>query len=76
MLALISREEALRLYTQGSSWFSTEQDRKGTIAPGQLADFTALSADYFAVADEDIKAIEAVLTVVQVDDALVLYCRL
>ncbi|MBL8213818.1 MAG: amidohydrolase [Bryobacterales bacterium] len=61
---LLSREEALRLYTQGSSWFSTEQDRKGTITCGQFADFTALSANYFAVPDEEIKTIESVLTVV------------
>jgi predicted amidohydrolase YtcJ len=61
---LLTREEALRLYTQGSSWFSTEQDAKGSIAVGQLADLTALSADYFSVADEEIKKIESVLTVV------------
>ena len=34
----LSREEALRLYTQGSSWFSSESGKKGAIAPGQLAD--------------------------------------
>lgn len=61
---LLSREEALRLYTQGSSWFSSEQDRKGTIAVGQIADFSALSEDYFTVPDESIKGIESVLTVV------------
>ena len=33
----LSREEALRLYTQGSSWFSSESGKKDAIAPGQLA---------------------------------------
>src|SRR6516225_6111975 len=33
------REEALKLYTLGSSWFSTENGKKGMLAPGQLADF-------------------------------------
>jgi predicted amidohydrolase YtcJ len=61
---MLSREEALRLYTQGSSWFSSEQESKGTIAVGQLADLAALSADYFAVPDEAVKHIESVLTVV------------
>jgi hypothetical protein len=61
---LLSREEALRLYTQGSSWFSSEENSKGTIAEGQLADLTALSADYFSVPDEQIKYLESVLTVV------------
>lgn len=61
---LVSREEALRLFTQGSSWFSSEEGRKGSIAVGQLADLSALSADYFSVDDEAIKQIESVLTVV------------
>jgi len=58
------RMEALRLWTVGSSWFSTEQGSKGSIAPGQLADLAVLSADYFSVADEEIKSLESVLTVV------------
>jgi len=59
----LSREEALRLYTAGSAWFSGEEDVKGTIAPGQYADFAILSADYLSVPDEQITAIESVLTV-------------
>src|SRR4029077_15431466 len=35
----LSREEALRLYTVGSAWFSGEENLKGRIAPGQYADF-------------------------------------
>jgi predicted amidohydrolase YtcJ len=60
----LTREEALRLYTQGSSWFSNEAGKKGALAPGQLADFTALTEDYFAVPEDEIKGIESVLTVV------------
>ncbi|MGB9080418.1 MAG: amidohydrolase [Desulfuromonadaceae bacterium] len=60
----LSREEALQLYTQGSSWFSGENGKKGAIAVGQLADVTALTADYFSVPEEDIKGIESVLTIV------------
>ncbi len=60
----LSREEALRLYTQGSSWFSSENGKKGTIAPGQLADLTALTDDYFSVPEDRIKGIESVLTIV------------
>jgi hypothetical protein len=60
----LSREEALRLYTHGSSWFSSESGTKGTIAPGQLADLVALTDDYFSVAEEEIKGIESVFTVV------------
>jgi hypothetical protein len=60
----LSREEALRLYTQGSSWFSSESGKKGMIAVGQLADLTVLTDDYFTVPDESIKGIESVLTIV------------
>ena len=60
----MSREEALRLYTQGSSWFSTEEDVKGSLAPGQLADFAVLSSDFFSVPEEEIKQLQSVLTVV------------
>jgi predicted amidohydrolase YtcJ len=61
---VLTREEALRLYTQGSSWFSNENGVKGAIAEGQLADLVALSNDYFAVSEEQIKSIESVLTIV------------
>lgn len=61
---LLSREEALRLYTVGSAWFSHEEQVKGRIAPGQYADFAVLSADYMKVPVEGIPNIESVLTVV------------
>jgi hypothetical protein len=60
----LGREEALRLFTIGSSWFSSEDGTKGAITPGQLADLAVLSADYFAVPEEDIKRLESVLTIV------------
>jgi predicted amidohydrolase YtcJ len=60
----MSRQEALRLFTVGSAWFSRDEHQKGTIAAGQFADLTVLSDDYFSVPDERIRAIESVLTVV------------
>lgn len=60
----MSREEALALYTKGSSWFSAEEDVKGSLEPGQFADFAVLSADYFSVPEEEIKGLQSVLTVV------------
>jgi predicted amidohydrolase YtcJ len=59
----LSRAEALRAYTAGSAWFSGEETVKGTIAPGQYADFAVLSADYLTVPDDQIPSIESVLTV-------------
>src|SRR6476619_4998406 len=60
----LDRSEALKLYTMGSSWFSTEDGKKGALAPGQLADLAVLSADYFSVPEEEIKHLESVLTIV------------
>jgi predicted amidohydrolase YtcJ len=59
----LDRSEALKLYTTGSSWFSTEDGKKGAIAPGQLADFAILSSDYFSIPEEQIKHLESILTV-------------
>jgi predicted amidohydrolase YtcJ len=60
----LTREEALKIYTIGSAWFSQEEKVKGRIATGQYADFAVLSDDYFSVPEEEIKDVESVLTVV------------
>jgi hypothetical protein len=49
----LDREEALKLYTMGSSWFSTEDGKKGALAPGQLADLAVLSWSSIARAVSD-----------------------
>ena len=60
----ISRLDALRLYTEGSAWFSFDDRLVGWIAEGKLADLAVLSADYLTVPDPMIRKIESVLTVV------------
>jgi predicted amidohydrolase YtcJ len=60
----LDRTEALRLYTIGSSWFSSEDGKKGSITPGQLADLSVLTADYISVPEDEIKQLESVLTIV------------
>lgn len=60
----LDRTEALRLMTQGSAWFSSEQEKKGAMVGGQLADLAVLSSDYFSVPAEGIKQLESVLTIV------------
>ncbi|MFG1478676.1 amidohydrolase [Xanthobacter sp. V4C-4] len=58
----VSREDALRLWTEANTWFSTETGKKGQIQAGQLADLVVLSDDYFAVPEDAIQDITAVLT--------------
>jgi hypothetical protein len=60
----LDREQALRLWTKGSAWFSGEQEVKGAIAPGEYADLAVLSGDYFSIPDEEIKDLSSVLTMV------------
>lgn len=61
---LLTREEALRLWTEGSAWFSSDVGKKGRLAIGQYADFALLSADFMRIDDDRIAEIESVLTVV------------
>jgi predicted amidohydrolase YtcJ len=58
----LDREQALRLWTEANTWFSTEQGKKGRIAAGQLADLVVLDRDYFSVPEDEIQDIESVLT--------------
>jgi predicted amidohydrolase YtcJ len=60
----ITREEALRLFTRGNSWFLRMEDKTGSIEPGKLADLVVLNKDYFAVPEAEIKQLRSVLTVV------------
>lgn len=58
----LDRIAALRAWSQTNAWFSNEEEKKGQVKEGQLADLAVLSADYLTVADEDIKGISSVLT--------------
>lgn len=59
-----SRLEALRLYTLGSAWFSRDEDKRGSLAVGKLADLAVLTKDYMTVPVEEIGRIESLLTMV------------
>lgn len=60
----LDRTTALRLWTEGGAWFSSESGRKGRLVNGQFGDVAVLSDDYFAVDEDAIKDITSVLTVV------------
>jgi len=60
----LERDEALRLWTRGSAWFSSDEENKGVLAPGRLADLAVLSKDYFSVPEREIPSIESVLSIV------------
>jgi predicted amidohydrolase YtcJ len=59
-----SREDALRLYTLGSAWFSFDEGERGSLEPGKLADLAVLSRDYMTAPVEEIGGIVSLLTMV------------
>ena len=59
-----SRSRALYSYTMGNAIASFEEDIKGSLTPGKLADITVLSADLLTVSDEDMMDTEIVMTIV------------
>jgi predicted amidohydrolase YtcJ len=58
----VSRVEALRLYTEGSAWFSFDDRQVGSFAAGKYADLAVLSHDYLTVPEQTIRRIASVLT--------------
>ncbi len=60
----VSPEQALRLYTVNAAYASFEEDIKGSIAPGKLADLVVLSGDPAQVPPERIKDIKVEMTII------------
>ena len=60
----ITREEALRCATLGGAYLTFEEDKKGSIEEGKLADIVILSNDPLTCSEESIKDISAVTTIV------------
>ena len=60
----LSRDDALRCATLNGAYLTFEEDRKGSLEDGKLADMVVLSDDPLTCAEEDIKDIVAETTVV------------
>ena len=59
----ISAEAALRHFTRDAAYASFEEQRKGTLAPGMLADLVVLSDDVVAIPPAQILKTRVLLTV-------------
>ncbi|MEQ8484355.1 MAG: amidohydrolase [Pseudomonadales bacterium] len=61
---VMTREEALASYTINNAFAAFEEDLKGSLTPGKLADIVVLSQDILSVPDAAIPATEVDLTFV------------
>lgn len=59
----LTMEEAIKLFTSGSSYASFEEDIKGTLEPGKLADMVVLTKDLFTITPREILTTEAAYTI-------------
>jgi hypothetical protein len=60
----MSREEALRSYTIQNAYSAFEEQLKGTLKPGKLADITVLSRDILTIPEDEILSTDVVYTIV------------
>lgn len=59
-----TRIQALKMYTSGSAWLAHDENRRGTLEVGKLADLVVLSDDYLKVPIEKMAQIHSKLTIV------------
>jgi predicted amidohydrolase YtcJ len=56
--------EALQTYTINGAHTAFEEDIKGSLTPGKLADITVLSQDILTIPEDEIPTTEVVYTIV------------
>jgi predicted amidohydrolase YtcJ len=59
----VSRMDALKMYTLNPAYAAFEEDIKGSLSPGKLADLTVLSKDILTIPEAEIRDTEVVMTV-------------
>ena len=70
----ISVAETVRAYTVGSAHAEFQENEKGTITPGKLADLVILSRDIFKIDPNEIENVKVVMTIM--DGRIVYEARL
>jgi hypothetical protein len=60
----IGRQEALRIATNNNAFATWEENVKGSIEPGKLADFVVLSADFMTIPEDEILQLHPMATYV------------
>ncbi|MCH7571914.1 MAG: amidohydrolase family protein, partial [Planctomycetes bacterium] len=60
----ITIEEAIRAYTLGTAYANFEDESKGSIEPGKIANLTVLSKNLLHIPPEEIPSAEVLFTIV------------
>jgi len=68
----VSREEALYMFTKWAAYSVFEEDIKGTVEVGKLADLTIFSKDLMVIPEEQIMSSQILMTIV---DGRVVYSK-
>ncbi|MDQ2949057.1 MAG: amidohydrolase [Acidobacteriota bacterium] len=61
----ITREEALKMHTIWAAYLQSEENVKGSLEQGKLADMTVIDRDFLTCAEDQIKDITPVMTIVE-----------
>ena len=60
----VSPEEALRAYTTLGAWSGREENVKGSLEIGKLADIAVLDRDFFSIPHDEIRDVQVDMTLV------------
>jgi len=60
----VTRQEALKMWTIWAAYLQFGEKTRGTIEPGKFADLVVIDRDYLNCAEDDIRRIEPVATIV------------
>lgn len=61
----ITREQALRMYTNGSSYLHFSEKKTGSLEAGKYADLVMIDRDLLTCAEDEIRAIQPLATMVE-----------
>ncbi len=60
----ITRDQALHMYTTGPAWLQFAEKERGTLERGKLADAVVIDRDYLTCAEDEIRTIQPLMTIV------------
>ncbi|MFC2164982.1 amidohydrolase [Acidobacteriota bacterium] len=60
----LTRQQALETYTLNPAYAAFEEDIKGSLVPGKLADITVFSKDIMTIPEDEILSAEAIYTII------------